>query len=166
MNLFALFDSARTRLQVIPREGLGELVAPSRILGIRRAARIVSRGWVWHLGAVLLSEDAVYATGDIIRAHEEVQRGYPAESQRRRAELAAAARRGGFAEGQTVHLDWTLIDLAAVGEGEASGPLALIAGVPSIRWSPKGGFTPLEPYIEERISLMLHPPLGMGESPH
>jgi hypothetical protein len=122
VNLFALFDSARTRLQVIPREGLGELVQPARILGIPRAPRIVSRGWVWHLGAILLSEDDVYATGDIIRAHQEVRRGYPAESQRRRAELAAAARRGGF--------------------------------------------VPLEPYIEERISLLLHPPLGMGESPH
>jgi hypothetical protein len=166
VNLFALFDSARTRLQVIPREGLGELVQPARILGIPRAPRIVSRGWVWHLGAILLSEDDVYATGDIIRAHQEVRRGYPAESQRRRAELAAAARRGGFAEGQTVHLGWTRIDLAAVGEGEASGPLTLAAGVPSIRWSPRGGFVPLEPYIEERISLLLHPPLGMGESPH
>jgi len=166
VNLFALFDSARTRLQVIPREGLGELVEPARILGIRRAPRIVSRGSAWHLGAILLSEDAVFATGDIIRAHDEVRRGYPAESQRRRALLAAAARRGGFAEGQTVHLGWTPIDLAAVGEGEASGPLALIAGVPSVRWSAMGGYVPLEGYIEERISLLLHPPLGMGETPH
>lgn len=166
MNLFALFDDARSRLQVIPREGLGEIVQPARILGIHRRVRIVGRGWVWHLGAILLSEDAVYATGDIIRAHEEVRRGYAAESQRRRAELGAAARRGGFAEGQTVHLGWTPIDLAAVGEGEASGPLALIGGVPSIRWSPRGGFVPLEPYVQERISLMLHPPLGMGETPH
>jgi hypothetical protein len=160
VNLDALFDDARTSLQVIPREGLGELVQPPRILGVRRAPRIVPRGWAWHLGAILLTEDSVYATGDIIRAHEEVRRGYPAESQRRRAELSAAARRGGFAEGQTVHLGWTEIDLAAVAAGGESGPLALRDGVVSIRWSPRGGYTPLEGYLRERISLLLHPPLG------
>lgn len=160
MTLAALFDSARTRLHIIPREGLGELVLPRRILGIPRALRIVPRGYAWHLGVLLLTEYEVLSTGQIIRAREDAPRGYTAQSQRERAELAAAAARGGFAEGQTVHVGWQVLDLEAVARGEASGPLVLRGDVPSVRWSPAGGLMPLEAYLDERISLLEHPPLG------
>ncbi|WP_243075557.1 glutaminase [Microbacterium sp. SS28] len=160
MSLEELFASARARLEGVEREGLGELVQPRRVLGVQRAPRIVPRGAAWHLGVLLLADDAVLATGDIIRAREEARRGYTAESQRQRAALMAAARRGGFAEGATVHLGWTVLDLAAVAAGAASGPLALVDGVPSVRWSPRGGFAPLEGYLAERVSLLTEPPPG------
>ena len=160
MNFAALLDTARERLAGVPREGLGELVEPRRLLGIARAPRIVPRGTAWHLGVLLLTDEAVLATGEIVRARAEAVRGYTAESQRRRSELAAAARRGGFAEGATVHIGWRMLDPAALERGEASAPLALVAGVASVRWSSSGGYVPLAAYLDERVALLLDPPGG------
>ena len=160
MSAASILDAARERLTAAPREALGELVSPRRILGVARAPRIVRVGTAWHLGALLLTGDGVLATGEIVRARAEAIRGYTAESQRRRAELAAAARRGGFGEGETVHVGWRMLDPAAVDRGEASGPIALVDGVASIRWSAAGGYMPLERYLDERVSLLLDPPAG------
>ena len=165
MSVAAILGAARGRLAPAPREALGELVSPRRVLGIARAPRIVRAGIAWHLGALLLTDDAVLATGEILRARREAIRGYTAESQRRRGELAAAARRGGFEEGETVHIGWRMLDLAALdgtgaGSGASTDPLALVDGVPSIRWSASGGFMPLDRYLDERISLLLDPPAG------
>jgi hypothetical protein len=156
----AVLEAARVRLTGAPREALGELVVPRRVLGLGRSPRIVRRGEAWHLGVLLLTDDAVLATGDIVRAREEVRRGFTAESQRRRAELAAAARRGGIAEGEVVHVGWERLDVEAVDQGAASGPLALREGMPSVRWSAAGGHVPLAAYLDERIELLRHPPGG------
>ncbi|MGN8553423.1 UNVERIFIED_CONTAM: glutaminase [Microbacterium sp. SLM126] len=160
MTTSDLLEHARVRLADAPREGLGELVESRRILGLGRAPRIVPRGSGWHLGVLLLTDHAVLATGEILRARTEARRGYTAESQRLRAELAAAARRGGFAEGASVHIGWRMLQPDAVDRGEASGPLALVDGVPSVRWSASGGFVPLERYLDERIELLTHPTAG------
>ena len=160
MSTLELLDAARARLADAPREALGELVVPRRFLGVARSPRIERRGAAWHLGVLLLTDDAVFATGDILRARQEARRGYTAESQRHRAELAAAARRGGFAEGETVHIGWRMLQPGAVDRGEASGPLAAPDGVASVRWSAAGGFVPLESYLAERIALLLDPPRG------
>ncbi|WP_194409500.1 glutaminase [Microbacterium cremeum] len=160
MTARELLTAARERLRAAPREALGELVELRRILGVARQPRIARRSEAWHLGVLLLTDDAVLATGDIVRARQEARRGYTAESQRRRAELAAAARRGGFAEGEIVHIGWRMLDPDAVDRGEASGPLAPVDGVVSIRWSAAGGFVPLERYLDERIGLLLEPPPG------
>lgn len=165
MNAPELFDEARARLAGAPREALGELVVPRRLLGIARAPRIERRGAAWHLGVLLLTDDAVLATGDVIRARHEARRGYAAASQRQRAELEAAARRGGFAEGEVVHLGWRVLDLDAVGSGggreaAASTVLLDVDGVPSVRWSTAGAPMPLEAYLAERIALLREPPSG------
>lgn len=160
MRVAGLLDSARARLAAVPKESLGEFVQPKRILGIARAPRITAVGTAWHVGVLLLSGDSVYAVGEIVRSREGVPRGYAAESQRRRAELAAAAFRGGFAEGQTVHIGWRMLDPAAVDRGEASGPLALVDGAPSVRWSASGGYVSLAGYLDERIALLVDPPAG------
>ena len=155
-----LFAEARAALVAAPQEPLGELRTPRRVLGVARAPRIVRVVTAWHLGALLIGADAVYATGDIVRARAEAPRGYTAESQRARAALAAAARRGGFAEGEAVHVGWRMLHPDALAEGEASGPLALREGVPSVRWSASGGWMPLDRYLDERIALLLVPPPG------
>jgi hypothetical protein len=160
MTTASVLDDARARLAGAPREALGELLVPRRVLGMGRAPRIVPRGSAWHLGVLLLTEEAVLATGEIVRAHEEVRRGFTAESQRRRAELAAAARRGGVAEGTVVHTGWAELDVEAVDRGATSGPLTLRGGTPSVRWSAAGGYVPLAAYLDERIDLLLHPPGG------
>ena len=160
MTAVELFEAARRRLAGCDREHLGARHAPRRMLGIARAPRIVPAGSAWHIGVLLISDDAVYETGDILRAREEVRRGFTAESQRERAELAAAAFRGGFPEGATVHVGWRMLDAAAVDRGEASGPLALVAGVPSLRWRAGADHVPLAGYLDDRISLLLAPPSG------
>lgn len=160
MSTRVLLEAARARLADAPREALGELIVPRQVLGIGRSPRIARCGSAWHLGVLLVTDDAVLATGDIVRARQEVRRGFTAESQRQRAELAAAARRGGIAEGETVHIGWMTLDADAVDSGAASGPLALRDGVPSVRWSTAGGFMPLAAYLDERVGLLRHPPAG------
>lgn len=160
MTLAETFSAARARLAGAPREHLGDLVVPRRILGVARAPRIVPAATAWHLGVLLIDDEAVYATGDIVRARQEAPRGFTAESQRERAALAGAAARGGFPDGVAVHVGWSPIDLAAVAAGAASGPLALVDGVPSVRWSSSGGYMPLERYLDDRIALLRDPPAG------
>jgi hypothetical protein len=155
-DVVALLTHARDRLQDVPREDLGELRTPRRILGFARAPRIVPVGTAWHLGVLLLTDDAVLATGDIVRARAEAVRGFTAESQRARAALAAAASRGGFREGQVVHVGWVRLDLPQL--SERTSPLAVRDGVPSVRWSAAAGYVPLERYLEERVELLRHPP--------
>lgn len=160
MDLSQLLQGAKTRLQGAPREALGRYEVPRRILGVARAPRIVRVGDAWHLGVLLLTDDALLATGEITRANDPGRRGYAAESARQRAELRAAALRGGFSPGETVHFEWKPIDLDAAGRGEASGPISLHGDVPMVRWSPAGGFAPLARYLDERIELLIHPQQG------
>ena len=156
-----LLDAARARLAAagVPRERLGEIVRP-RVLAGMRAPKIVSRDAAWRVGVLLLGERDVYAAGNVVRAGDPGRRGFASDAARVRAEVAAAATRGGFADGETVHLDWKVLDLTALAQGEATGPLALVDGTPSIRWSPAAGLVPLAGYLDERIALLLHPPQG------
>lgn len=151
-----LLQKARERLADAPRERIGDLQEGRRLLGIPRASRIAPRGTAWHLGVLLLTDEDVLSTGDIVRARAEVRRGFAAESQRRRAELAAAAARGGVPEGETVHIGWRALDLDAL--DTRSAPLAVRDGEVLVRWSTAGGYMPLARYLDERIELLRHPP--------
>jgi hypothetical protein len=143
----ALLTAARARLADAPMQGLG-VEKTSRW----RGARIVRAGEAWPLGVLLLTRDGVLATGEVLRAAEEVRRGYAAESARARADRRAQARRGGFGEGEVVHIGWTELDADAVDAGGASGPLMMVDGVPMVRWS-AAGVMPLEAYLDEQIEL-------------
>ncbi|GAA3026001.1 glutaminase [Microbacterium dextranolyticum] len=149
----ALIAAARARLSGSPRERLGDWAAARRLFGFGRAPRIVPVGEVWHLGVLLIGDEAVYATGEVLRARTEAPRGYTAEAQRARSERAAAAARGGFADGEVLHLGAEELDLAALARGEASGPLCLVDGVPHVRWSASGAPRPLTDYLNEQLSL-------------
>ncbi|MEJ1088631.1 glutaminase [Microbacterium sp. Mu-80] len=148
MTAAALLANARDELRDVPQNGLG-VVKVSRW----RGTRIVRAGQAWHLGVLLLADDAVFETGEVLRAAAEVRRGYTAESARARADRRAQARRGGFAEGEIVHVDWHPIDVAAVDTGDASGPLVLVDGEPHVRWAPGASPVPLAGYLAERIAL-------------
>lgn len=148
-----LIADARARLEGSPAERLGEWATSRKLLGIGRAPRIVPVGEAWHLGVLLIGTDAVAATGEVLRAREEVIRGFTAESQRARSALAAAARRGGFAEGETLHLGWEPLDLGLLDAGGSSGPLSMVAGIPHVRWSAGGGIRPLGDYLDEQLAL-------------
>lgn len=148
-----LIAAARTRLADAPRVRLGALVESRRILGIGRAPRIVPVGEAWHLGVLLIGEEQVFATGEVLRARHEAIRGFTAESQRERSDRAAAAHRGGFAEGDVVHFGWHEIDLATVDAGGSADPLLTIAGVVQVRWNAAGGTRPLADYLDEQLAL-------------
>ena len=147
-----LLDAARQRLAGPPpvaQDGLGQ-----EKVSRWRGTRIVPVGRAWHLGVLLLTDDAVLATAEVLRSAAAVRRGYAAESARERAARREQARRGGFPEGAVVHVGWTPIDLDAVAAGAASGPLALLDGVPSVKWSRAGGYRPLGDYLDEQIELL------------
>lgn len=111
-------------------------------------------GEAWHLGVLLLTDTHALATAEVLRAAEPGRRGYTAESARDRAERRALALRGGFREGEIAHVGWSVIDVEAVDAGGSSGPLSMIDGVPSVRWSAAGGFVPLGGYLRERVELL------------
>ena len=144
-----MLDEARDAVAGMPKEGLGE-ERESRW----RGHRIVRVGEAWHLGVLLLTPTHALATAEVLRAADPGRRGYTAESARDRAERRALALRGGFAAGEVVHVGWSVIDVAAVDAGGSSGPLAMLDGVPSVRWSTAGGFMPLEAYLRERVGLL------------
>ncbi|APF34948.1 glutaminase [Microbacterium paludicola] len=149
-----LIADARRRLIGVPRERLGVRSEGRRLLGFGRAARILPVGDAWHLGVLLIADDEVFATGELLRARAEAIRGYTAEAQRARSERAAAAFRGGFAEGEPVHLDWSPIALDVVDAGGASGPLARSHdGVVTVAFA-AGARMPLASYLDDRIALL------------
>lgn len=151
--LDAVLADARRHLAGSPRERLGDWAHARRLLGFGRAPRIVPVGEAWHVGVLLLADAEVYATGEILRARAEAVRGYTAEAQRARSERAAAAVRGGFADGEVVHLAAMQIDLDAVRHGGASGPLALVDGIPVVTWTAAGARRPLADYLDDQLSL-------------
>lgn len=149
----ALFADARARLRGRPRARLGEWSASRRLFGIGRAPRIVPVGEAWQVGVLLIADDRVLQVGEVLRARHDAIRGFTAESQRARSDRAAAAHRGGFAEGEVVHLGWEELDVAAVDAGGASGILSSIDGLPHIRWSAGGAVRPLAAYLDDQLSL-------------
>ncbi|WP_405372014.1 MULTISPECIES: glutaminase [unclassified Microbacterium] len=148
-----ILDVARARLQGSPRERLGVWASSRRILGLGRAPRILPLTEAWHVGVLLIGDDRVFATGEVLRARHDAVRGFTAESQRARSDRAAAAHRGGFAEGEVVHLDWTELDPGAVDRGETSGILSRVGGIVQVRWSSTGASRPLAAYLDDMLSL-------------
>lgn len=149
----SFFADVRRQLEGLPTELLGEYRAAKRVLGIARAPRIAPIGEAWHLGALLVTADAVLATGDVARSLEPSRKGYTAISARERDELRFAAYRGGVPEGRAVHYNWSPIDLAALASTGTAGPLTVQEGELRIRWSAAGGYAPLHGYVRERIDL-------------
>lgn len=155
MDIAALFDDARRALAEggHDRERLGVWVTPRRVLGIARAPRLRVAGVAWRLGVLLLSEDAVYGIGEVVRAGDPGRRGYSAHSARERAEVRIAALRAGVPAGENLHIGWTEIDLELVRGGSASGPLAPLDEGVGVRWSASGSLRALEPYLREQLDL-------------
>ena len=133
MSASALLHDARRQLAGVPKEGLGE-EKHSRF----RGDRIVRIGEAWHVGVLLLTDDAALATAEVLRAADAGRRGYTAESARVRAARREWALRGGFDEGEVAHVGWSVIDVDAVDAGGSSGPLAMVDGVVQVKWSSAG----------------------------
>lgn len=158
----ALLRDAARRLEDAgaPDDAVAELVPATRRFGIPRAARLRPLGRVWRLGVLLLAADGtVRATGAVTRAVPPGHPGHMALSTEERREVRAAAFRG-FPQGTTVWFDSPVLDLDAL---DGTGPLLLRDGRVVVRWSisaPDDAARDLGPYLQERVGLVLDPPLG------
>ncbi|MDQ1530348.1 MAG: hypothetical protein QOE37_453 [Microbacteriaceae bacterium] len=145
-------------------EALAEFVPARRVLGFQRQPAMRPLGRVWRLGVFLLAADGTLrATGGITRAVEPGHPGHVAQSIEDRREHRAAAFRGPFARGETVHYDAPVIELDPDRLRSAPGPLLLRDGRALVRWSAAAGddaAQPFERYLIERIDLLLTPLQG------
>ena len=155
---------------VVPA-ALAEFMPARRRFGVLpRPATMRPIGEVWRLGALLLGTDGrLFAAGHTTRAAERGRPGYQSQSREERRDLAAAALRGGYPLGTPVNFDAVPLRLD-LGSGEASRsgsgadlPLGLYSGELRVRWRPGAsleGAPTLEAYLDERVSLLIDPPLG------
>ena len=148
----------------IADEAVAEFEPAGRRLGIPRRARLRPVGRGWRLGVLLLQGDGtVRATGSVTRAVPPGHPGHMAVSTEERREVRAAAFRGPFPPGSSVNYDAPVIPLTADALRDATGPLLLRDDAVRVRWSLSAGddaARDLEPYLAERVGLLLDPPLG------
>lgn len=162
----AVFADAAARLSAaaVGHEAIASFDPASRRFGIPRGARFRPVGRGWRLGVLLLGDDGtVRATGSVTRAVPPGHPGHMAVSAEERREVRAAAFRGPFPPGSTVNFDAPVIELTPEGLRGSAGPLLLKDGRVLVRWSLSAGddaARALEPYLAERVSLLIDPPQG------
>lgn len=156
----------RLRGAGVPAEALAELVPERRVLLVRRPATMRPLGEVWRLGPLLLGTDGgLLLAGRATRAAERGRPGYQSLSREERREVAAAALRGGYPEGAPVNFDAVPLRLErdALASLDAAAPIGLFAGAVRVRWRPEApldGAPSLERFLDERVELLIDPPLG------
>jgi len=145
-------------------EALAELRSPRRIGPLRRAPRFVRVGEVWRLGVLLLAADPagggrLFATGAVTRARDPRHPNFTSVSGEERREIREAARRAGFAAGETVNFDATALPLEALG---SAGPIVLRDGGLFVSWNALApeSLAPFDAYLRERVDLLVDPPPG------
>ncbi|HEU0205577.1 MAG TPA: hypothetical protein VFQ74_02660 [Pseudolysinimonas sp.] len=164
----AALESAVARLSAANArtESLAELRTPRGIGPFRRAPRFVPIAEVWRLGVLLLAAEPdgtgrVFATGAVTRAREPRHPNFTSVSAEERRELREAARRAGFAAGQTVDYDAQPLPLDdTLGR---VGPLVLRDGMLFVSWNATrapDSLTPFASYLAERVDLLVEPPPG------
>lgn len=165
-ELPGLLEGLRQRLlaREVRTEALARYVPSRRRLLIQRQPTMQEIGRAWPLGLLLLPEapapggPLLYAEGTVTRARPEARVGYVAESARERDALRWAAARGGFAPGESVHVDPAPIELALLESGDLheAGPLVIDAdGTLRIRWARGAQSQELPAYLRERTDLLL-----------
>lgn len=147
-------------------ETLAELHVPRRIGPVRRAPKFVPLTEVWRLGVLLLAPDPrggglLFATGSVTRAGEPRHPNFTSVSGEERREVREAARRAGFAAGQTV--DYDAVPLPFDDTFGTIGPVVLRNGEVFVSWNASrspDSLTPFAAYLAERVELLADPPQG------
>lgn len=159
-----MLTTAAGRLADVPDEAVALFEPAHRLLGVPRPARLKPVGRAWRLGVLLLAADGtVRATGSVTRAVPPGHPGHVAASTEERRAVRAAAFRGPFPPGSTVHFDAPEIALTVAGLNGATGPLFLRDDRVLVRWSVSASddaARDLAPYLAERVALLLDPPQG------
>lgn len=144
-------------------EALASYVTGRRMLGIPLTSKLVEVERVWRLGALLLARrsGALYATGSVTRAVPPGHQQHQSLSAEERKGLRAAAVRAGFASGDSVNFDAAPISFDSDELRSGDGPLTLTADGVQVRWSAAStALLPFSNYLDERVDLLMHPPLG------
>jgi len=126
--------------------GIGSLRTPPMLIPVGRA---------WRLGVLLLDRlGNLYATGEVTRAIEpQIAVTNRSDEAERKRELRRMAARGPFPEGETINVDFSMLDLddAALARGE--GPLSLAESGEVLVRLPSGRDIHLEKYLADRVGL-------------
>jgi len=147
-------------------KSLAELRIPRGVGPLRRAPRFIPIAEVWRLGVLLLAAGPdrtglLFATGAVTRAREPRHPNFTSVSGEERRELREAARRAGFAAGQTVDYDAQPLPLDdTLG---SIGPLVLRDGLLFVSWNATrapDSLAPFASYLAERVELLADPPPG------
>lgn len=163
--------AAELRAAAVPTEALAELVPARRRMLIRFAPTMRPLGEVWRVGSLLISADRNewFTGGTATRAAERGRPGYQSVSREERREIAAAALRGGYAEGSSVSFDAVPLPLdgdglRALGSDAPVGVLSVEGGpgaAPTeevrVRWRAGADLSTaptLEAFLEERVRLI------------
>jgi hypothetical protein len=147
-------------------ETLAELRTPRRFGPVRRAPKFVPVAEVWRLGVLLLAADPdgggrLFATGSVTRAREPRHPNFTSVSGEERREVREAARRAGFATGETV--DYDAVPLPLDDTLGTIGPLVLRDGELFVSWNASrspDSLVPFAAYLAERVELLADPPQG------
>ncbi len=147
-------------------ESLAELRVPRGVGPFRRAPRFVPIAEVWRLGVLLLSADSgesgrLFATGAVTRARDPRHPNFTSVSGEERREVREAARRSGFAAGETV--DYGATPLPLDDTLGTTGPLVLRDGELFVSWNATrdpDSLRPFADYLAERVELLADPPPG------
>jgi len=160
--------SAAERLSAVGArtDSLAELRIPRAIGPLRRAPRFVPVAQVWRLGVLLLESvpgeaARLFATGSVTRARDPRHPNFTSVSGEERREVREAARRAGFAAGETVDYDARPLPLDdTLG---TAGPLVLRDGALFVSWNgtrSPDSLIPFAGYLAERVELLADPPAG------
>lgn len=171
-------SAAVARLQAtgIKPEALAEYVAPRRVLLVNRPATMRPIGEVWRLGTLLLgapidtppepsktpqaSPLTLWAAGHATRAAVRPHPNNQSVSREERRDIAAAALKGGYAEGTPVNYDAVqiLLDEASLLALNTGSPLGFANGEAHVRWRAGAslhGAPTLQAYLDDRIGLLV-----------
>ena len=150
---------------VLP-EAIAEYVPEGRKLFVLpRPATMRALGEAWRLGSLLLdTEGGLWVAGRATRAAERGRVGYQSVSREERRDIAAAALRGGYAEGFPVNFDARPISLdeASLRELGPTDPIGLAESEIRVRWRTGASLDSaptLEQYLRERVALLVDPTL-------
>ncbi len=158
---------ARLQRAGVEPEALAEFEPEGRrMLVFPRRARMRPVGQVWRLGSLLLdTTGGLWAAGRATRAAERGRLGYQSVSREERRDLAAAALRGGYAEGAAVNFDARPLPLdeTSLRELASGAPIGWADGEIRVRWranAPLDGAPTLAQYLGERAELLVRPPFS------
>lgn len=142
-------------------EVLAEYLPARRRFGIPRPPSMRVQGRVWRIGVLLIGAGGeLRALGETLRVVDPGQRSTPSAISERRRDLRRAALRAGIAAGETVDFGSRPIQLDGLHAGPSELPVLLRDERIVVRWSTAAALVPFRDYVDERVELLVRPPMG------